>query len=122
VEIPALYFDRFKKLLFGDVQNQMAAYLRARPLVPTTPTHDDYTATYNTLKAYLMTTTRPDKSNTPFLSPFLLGKWQDASSFPEQNHLANQQFKYYADELRVENPFPANDTPLVNEGIERGRQ
>lgn len=118
----ALYFDRFKKLLFGDVQNQMAAYLRARPLVPTTPTDNDYTATYNTLKAYLMTTTRPDKSNTPFLSQFLLSKWQDASTSPEQNHLADEQFKYYADELRMGNPFPANDTPLVNEAIERGRQ
>jgi len=118
----ALYFDRFKRLLFGDVRNQMGSFLRTRPASPTTPSDDDYTSTYNTLKAYLMITTFPEKSDTPFLSQFLLNKWQAPTDSEEQNRLAQDQFAFYADELRIDNPFPAKDNPLVAESVDHGRR
>jgi type VI secretion system protein ImpL len=116
-----LYFDRFKKLLFGDVQNQMASFLRSRPASPTNPSDADYITTYDTLKAYLMTTLNPEKSNTPFLSGFLQSKWSGPLDSPEQNRLAIEQFKFYADELHIDNPFPRKDDLLVAQAVDQGR-
>ena len=120
-----LYFDRFNKLLFGDVQGQMASFLSNRPSSPTNPSDDDYNTGYDTLKAYLMTTLRPEKSDTPFLSEFLVSQWAvKLDSAPtEQKDLARGQFAFYADELRVENPFPlSSDNPFVHEAVDRSRR
>jgi type VI secretion system protein ImpL len=117
----SLYFDRFKKLLFGDVQGQMASFLRTRPANPVTPSDDDYSSTYNTLKAYLMTTTRPEKSDTAFLSQFLLSKWQGPSNSPEQNGLAQEQFTFYADEIRIDDPYPVKDDRFVDQAVDQAR-
>jgi type VI secretion system protein ImpL len=115
------YFDRFKKLLFGEVQSQVGTFLRNRPASPSNPSDDDYSTSYNTLKAFLMTTLNPEKADTPFLSQFLLSKWSGPSDSAEQNRLALQQFAFYADELHIDNPFPVKDDPLVKEAVGQSR-
>ncbi len=120
-DLRQLYFDRFKKLLFGEVQGQVGSFLRNRPPSPANPSDDDYSSSYDSLKAYLMTTLKPEKSNTPFLSQFLQRKWSALSDSAEQNRLALQQFTFYADDLRIDNPFPVKDDPLVNEAVGQGR-
>jgi type VI secretion system protein ImpL len=117
-----LYFDRFKRVLFGDVQTQMGSFLRARPSSPVNPSDEDYGITYDTLKAYLMTTTEPQRSDSAFLPKFLMGKWVGPQDNDEQKRLAQQQFNYYADELRIDNPFPANDDSLARQAIDQGRR
>ena len=126
-DVRPLYFDRFKKLLFGDVQGQMASFLRNRPTAPANPSDDDYNAAYNTLKAYLMTTLRPDKSDTPFLSEFLLSQWSvkldpAVTEQSEPKRLALAQFAFYADELRLDNPLPSNDDPVAHEAADQSRR
>ena len=117
-----LYFERFKRLLLGDVQNQMSSFLSSRPPSPTNPSDDDYSTTYDTLKAYLMTTLNPEKCNPAFLSGFLQSKWSRPLDSPEQNRLALEQFKFYADELRLDNPFPPRkDDLLVAQAVDQGR-
>lgn len=120
-----LYFDRFNKLLFGDVQGQMASFLHNRPSSPANASDDDYNTAYDTLKSYLMTTLKPEKSDTPFLSEFLLNEWagKSDSTSNEQKNLARGQFAFYADELRVENPFPlSSDNPFVHEAVDQSRR
>src|SRR5215469_16349209 len=116
------YFDRFRKLLFGDTQGQMASFLRNRPTSVTNISDDDYSTAYNTLKAYLMTTLNPNKADTSFLSQFLLSKWSGPLDSAEQNRLALEQFKFYADELRIDNPFPGQDDALVQQSVEQSRR
>lgn len=120
-EFRPFYFDRFKKLLFGDVQTRMARFLMDRPPSPTNPTDDDYTQSYDTLKAYLMTTLNPEKSDSSFLAQFLLSKWVSLQDSEEQKRLALDQFNFYADELRIDNPFPSKDNPIVADAVGKGR-
>lgn len=120
-DLRPLYFDRFKKLLFGDVQGQMATSLRNYPASPANPTDEDYRTAYDTLKAFLMTTSMPKKSDTPFLSQILLDRWGGSSASEDQKKLALSQFQFYADELRIENPFPGNDDALAKEAVEQSR-
>lgn len=117
-----LYFDRFKRILFGEVQNQMASFLRNRPPSPTNPSDDDYSIAYNTLKAYLMTTLNPERTDTSFLAKFLLSKWSGPLDSAEQNRLALDQFTFYADELRIDNPFPPRGDSLVTQAVDQGRR
>lgn len=117
-----LYFDRFRKLLFGDAQSQMALFLRNRPTSPTNTSDDDYVTAYNTLKAYLMTTLNPNKADTSFLSEFLLSKWSGPLDSAEQNRLALEQFRFYADELQVDNPFPGQGDALVRQSVDQSRR
>ena len=116
------YFDRFRKLLFGDTQGQMASFLRNRPTSPTSISDEDYSTAYNTLKAYLMTTLNPNRADTSFLSQFLFSKWSGPLDSAEQNRLALEQFKFYADELRIDNPFPGQDDALVQQSVEQSRR
>ncbi|HEY6943801.1 MAG TPA: ImcF-related family protein [Candidatus Acidoferrum sp.] len=120
-DLRALYFDRFKKLLFGDVQNQMASFLRARPPSPANVSDADYSLTYDTLKAYLMTTLKPEKTDASFLSQSLLGKWSGPADSPEQKRLALAQFTYYTEELPANNPFPTKDDPSVLQAVNQSR-
>jgi type VI secretion system protein ImpL len=120
-DLRQLYFGSFQKLLFGDVQNQMASYLRSRPSGPSNPADEDYGLGYDTLKAYLMTTLKPEKTDTSFLSQFLLNKWSGPLDSTEQNRLALEQFKFYASELPIDDPFPVKDDPLVDQAVGQSR-
>ena len=121
-DLRQVYFRSFKNLLFGDVHNQMASFLRSRPPSPTNPAEDDYSVSYDTLKAYLMTTLRPEKTDASFLSQFLLSKWSGPLVSADRSELALEQFKFYSNELPIDNPFPVKDDPLVDQAVGQSRR
>ena len=102
----SIYFDRFRRLLLINTQANLVSALKALP--PTPPAGADYTATYNPLRAYLITTTNPDKSTTDFLAPVLTQYWQNGQVLQTQQQLqlAQQQFEFYAAEIARNNPYP----------------
>lgn len=110
--VPArrLYFDRFQRLLLTRTQRNLIATLSALPSVA--PADADYSAAYNPLRAYLITTSYPEKSTADFLAPVLVRSWanrswtnQDQSVSDQQKQLAGQQFSFYAVELVRANPY-----------------
>ena len=113
-----LYFDRFKQVLFGATQEGLAAWCRKLPATP--GPEDDYGYTYDTLKAYLITTSHPDKSTKMFLSPLLLKRWAgDRQVDAERQKLAQAQFDFYAEELKHGNMFSSENDSAA---IERARR
>ncbi len=99
-----LYFARYHALLFGWTQASMIDTLRRLPASPT-PT-DAYGPPYNTLKAYLITTSEWKRSTRPFLSPYLSNRWSEGRNIDaERLALAQKQFDFYSDELKIRNPF-----------------
>lgn len=112
------YYAHFHQLLFGSAQASLQHTLARLPSKPA-PT-DEYSPIYDTLKAYLITTSHPDKSTREFLPPVLMKHW--AASRPvdaDRAALARKQFDFYAEDLKNSNPFsPDQDTVA----IERGRK
>jgi type VI secretion system protein ImpL len=112
-----IYFDHFRQLLLTPAQTNFLAYLRTRPDAPAEGAdYSEYSATYNPLKAYLITTTNPEKSSADFLTPVFLryliaGRQVDS----DQLLLARQQADFYANELVRQNPYSINpDTAVVS--------
>jgi type VI secretion system protein ImpL len=105
------YFERFKQLLFAQTQANVLQFLRALPPTP----GPDYGPTYDALKAYLITTSNPDKSTVAFLPPVLVKFWENGRSVDaERAQLAQRQFEFYADELKRGNPYSSeNDSFAV---------
>lgn len=100
-----IYFDRFQRLLLANTQGNIISTLAALPATPQAGA--DYTAAYNPLRAYLITTSNADKSTPEFLTPVLTQYWLNGKT-PEtdqQKQLAQQQFDFYANELRRGNPY-----------------
>jgi len=100
-----IYFDRFQRLLLTNTQVNMVAMLGALPA--DSKGGGEYGAAYNPLKAYLITTSNADKSTPDFLTPVLMQYWLNGKSpeTDEQKQLAQQQFDFYANELRRGNPY-----------------
>ena len=110
------YFAAFDHLMFANTRAAMLASIRGLPDAPRGS--DDYGESYSLLKAYLVTTTHPEKSTEEFLSPVLMKQWIAGRTLdPERTPLAQRQFDSYARELRYANPFadPA-DQPAVARG------
>jgi type VI secretion system protein ImpL len=106
-EVRQIYFNDFRKLLLGQTQSTMVDSLRALPA--TLGGGPEYGPTYDSLKAYLITTSNHDKSTRAFLTPVLLNRWSAGrNAGPERQQLAENQFAFYSDELRVENPFSSD--------------
>jgi type VI secretion system protein ImpL len=107
------YFDRFRPLILQSTQNNLVATLNALPASPEGGA--DYTAAYNPLKAYLITTSNPEKSTAAFLSPVLLEHWPAAAALgPDEQQLARAQMDFYAAELKRANPYSITaDTAAV---------
>lgn len=108
-----IYFNRFHQVLFGATQASMLEWLRSLPAKP--GPDDEYKPSYDTLKAYLMTTSHHEKTTRDFLSPLLLERWKGGREVdPERLALAARQFDFYSDELLIENPFEeTNDEEAV---------
>jgi type VI secretion system protein ImpL len=99
-----LYFDRFRPLILQSTQSNLVATLNALPATPEAGA--DYTAAYNPLKAYLITTTNPEKSTAEFLSPVLLAHWPATPALgADEQQLARAQMDFYAGELKRANPY-----------------
>ncbi len=106
-----LYFEGFRRLLMAQTQATMNESLTALPLTP----GPEYKPTYDTLKAYLITTSNPDKSTQIFLSPVLLNRWSNSRNVDAPRlELAKKQFDFYSDTLKIGNPFSSeNDTVAI---------
>lgn len=107
------YFQRFDEMLFRQTQGNVVSALHALKDKP--GPDDTYDKPYSELKAYLITTSNPDKSSVDFLSPVLLGHWENGRDVdPERADLAHKQFDFYSGELPKGNPFSSqNDVHLV---------
>lgn len=115
LEVKRTYFKRFHQLLFGQVQSTLLSTLQQLPPTP----GPAYSPTYQTLKAYLITTSNHDKSTQLFLSPVLLDRWSAGRNIdPDRLQLAQKQFEYYALELKAANPFSSENDTLA---VERAR-
>ena len=110
-----VYFNRFSQLLFGSTQAALVDTLSKLPAKP--GPNDEYKPTYDTLKAYLITTSNHEKSTREFLSPLLLDRWAAGRQIDSDlTALARRQFDFYADELPIANPFSsANNTDAVEQ-------
>ena len=109
-----LYFERFRWLLLASTQDNMRKMLASLPV--SAPADADYRAAYSPLRAYLITTSYHQFSTADFLAPVLDRFWlngQRAES-DKQTQLADEQFGFYAEELRTTRLFDlAPDMPVV---------
>lgn len=117
----AIYFARFRPMLFATTQQHLVDALAALPATASGPNPPEYDATYDTLKAYLITTTNPDKSTSQFLAPVLLTHYRAAHPGIDDDHarLTLAQFAFYGDELRIANPYAGN---AQQGSVDHGRQ
>lgn len=109
------YYQRFQQLLFSDAQSQLVSDLRALP--QKAGPNDSYSAGYDELKAYLITTSYHTKSSQEFLPRVLVDEWSKVRRGvdAERVELARRQFDFYSADLVLENPFSsANDQSLVD--------
>jgi type VI secretion system protein ImpL len=111
-EVRSAYFANFRRLLLLQTQNAMVESLRGLPATP----GPEYGPTYDTLKAYLITTSNHDKSIRQFLAPVLLNRWSANRNVDgERLQLAQKQFEFYSDELKNDNPYTAdNDSAAID--------
>ena len=102
-----VYFDQFSSLMFAETQGRLLTSLRNVKDKPD-PT-DSYETTYSALKAYLITTSNPEKSTKDFLPPTLYTTWATGKTGDEQTGtLARNQFEFYSGELLVSNPYSSS--------------
>jgi type VI secretion system protein ImpL len=107
-----LYFESFRNVMFGESQTAVLDFMKRLPQAP--GPQDDYMTSYNTLKAYLITTSNPDKSTKLFLTPVLMKYWQGTKQVdPQRNALIAKQFDFYAEELKESNPFSKENDALT---------
>jgi type VI secretion system protein ImpL len=117
-DVYRLYFARFHSMMFGGTQAGILEALRRLPATPS-PT-DEYAPPYNGLKAYLITTSEWKRSTRAFLSPYLNGRWAAGKNLdPERSQLAQKQFDFYSEELRLKNPYSSENDAGSVEGARR---
>ena len=107
-EARRVYFDRFRPMLLNPAQAGFLATMRGLPDAPANPNDFTlYNAAYNPLKAYLITTSNPEKSDPKFLTPVFLQYWigSRANLDSEQQDLAKKQIDFYGSELLRQPPY-----------------
>lgn len=98
-DVRRIYFQSFRRLLLEPTQARIISKLKQLPDI--SASSDDFIEPYNSLKAYLITRSFPDKSTPEFLGPALLSRWLGGQSLDsERVKLARAQFDFYSDELR----------------------
>ena len=102
----------FRTQLFGDTWRTLSDSLSA---LAASGTSTDYATNYARLKAYLITSTRPDQSTPAFLAPVLRTAWRrGVLTDADLNRLAERQFAYYAEILpALQSTGQAGDARLV---------
>ncbi len=107
------YFQSFQQLLLAQTQAALVQTLSSLPVTP--GPNDQFGPAYDTLKAYLITTSNHEKSTVEFLSPVLAKAWAAGRDIdPDRVQLAQKQFDFYSDELTNENPYSrTNDAQLI---------
>ena len=111
----SIYFDRFRPMLLNPTQANFVTYMRALPDAPATNGDFSlYAAAYSPLKAYLITTSNPEKSAAKFLTPVFLQYWIGSRQVDgDQQQLAQKQADFYANELLRHPPYAINPDTLV---------
>jgi type VI secretion system protein ImpL len=103
------YFDRFRPILLNPTQANFVSFLHALPETPGGVAGDDgttYDAAYRPLKAYLITTSNPERSTAAFLSPVFFQYFAGSRQLdPEQQRLVRLQADFYSGELARQNPY-----------------
>ena len=111
-DVRRIYFQHFQHLLFGQAQAKLVQTLSALPGAP--GPNDQYGPAYDTLKAYLITTSNHDKSTALFLSPVLMNAWVAGRNIDQDRvQLAQKQFDFYSEQLKIENPYSSEYDTLV---------
>lgn len=102
-----VYFEYFRPMLLEPTQENFLSYMRSLPSTPAASSDfGAYLNAYNPLKAYLITTSNPDKSQPKFLTPVFLQYWLGQRSVdPAQQQLAQNQIDFYGQELLRKPPY-----------------
>jgi type VI secretion system protein ImpL len=110
-----VYFDRFRPMMLNPTQLNFVGYMRALPETPATNSDFSlYAAAYSPLKAYLITTSNPEKSSSKFLTPVFLQYWTGTRQIDsDQQQLAQKQIDFYANELLRQPPYAITPDTLV---------
>lgn len=112
----AAYFAAFNRLIFANTRASLVRSLISLP--DSARSGDDFGTSYNLLKAYIVTTTHPEKS-TPELSPVLLREWLGQRTVDSTRmQIAQRQFDTYVRELQFSNPLPEKANEVA---VARGR-
>ena len=100
------YFETFRRMLLRSTQESLVSFM-SRPAQEAESAQSlGYRPVYDALKAYLITTSHPDKSTEVFLAPVLREHWRGGRSVDEERlDLIERQFAFYARVLPVDNPF-----------------
>ncbi|HEX6924608.1 MAG TPA: ImcF-related family protein [Longimicrobiaceae bacterium] len=107
-----VYFDRFTELLWGTTRGDLLATLQSLPDQPQAT--EDYSRIYEALRAYLVTTSHPQESTPEILTPVLLREWRFGDSLdPARRELTSRQFDFFARELPLGHPLPAEPSEPV---------
>lgn len=106
------YSDRFTTLVLSPALDSLREELGNLPSVP--GPGSDYQATYDALRAYLMVTRYPERTETDFLSPVLASRWGLLHD-EESRTLVERQFEFFGRRLIRSDRFPrmAADEGLV---------
>lgn len=115
------YFDVFRPVFLDPTQTAWLAYLRSLPQEPAaTSDFNAYTAAYNPLKAYLITTSEPTHSQPAFLSSVFLQYWPGSPTLDSAlQPLARQQVDFYGAELLHQPPY---SIPPQEDAVAHARQ
>ena len=105
-----VYFDRFRPMMLNPAQANFVSYMKALPDTPAASSDSSsYLSAYNPLKAYLITTSNPDKSTAKFLTPVFVQYWIGSRAVDaDQQQLAQKQTDFYANELVRQPPYSIN--------------
>jgi type VI secretion system protein ImpL len=104
-----LYCREFDRLLLADTRASFADYFRHLPAAPNPS--DSYQRPFDSLRAYLMTTSEGARTESGFLAGMLSGQWAANRAVSEEAAgLARGQFAFYAS-LRNRNVCPSKPDP-----------
>jgi type VI secretion system protein ImpL len=107
-----LYFQKFQQILLIPIQKAWVDNLKSLP--PSPSPKDSYERTYDALKGYLITTSHHEKSSRQFLAPLLASRWAEGQQpGSDRTSLAQKQFDFYSDELKLKNPFSTGPEDLA---------
>jgi type VI secretion system protein ImpL len=100
-----IYFDHYRTVLLTPIQDYLAASLHKVPDKPE-PQYE-YDSIYDSLRAYLITTSDPDKSSVKFLVPALVNAAKVKLHLStDKGPSAEQQFNYYAEQIKRDTTRP----------------
>ena len=105
------YASRFTPVLFSPALDSVSAELRALPAGPNE--ESDYLGTYDLLRAYLISTRNPERSDPALLARILGGHWGLSGGMVDDS-LAQLQFEFFGRHLVASEQF---DNPAADEGL-----